>query len=210
MTTAAGNLDAKRLYLVRHPETDWNRQGRYQGRTGRPFSPDGEASVQPLVDYLHWIAPDTIVSSPTAHAAAVAEQLAARIGPETTIELDDAWCEVDHGDWEGLRHEEVVKRFGPGAARRFDDPLHYARHGGETLSEASRRVNQSWNSLVRNAGSAVVVISHATPISLVLCHCVEVSPSKYRVFRVGNSSVTCIGLTGDTLIIDSLNHRIEP
>lgn len=165
--------------------------------------------MRAMVGYLCRIAPDAVVSSPTLHAVAVAKKLAASIGLEPAV-VNEGWCEVNHGEWEGLRYEEVVQRFGAGTAQRFNDPLHYTGHGGETLAEVNRRVNLSWEGLIATTGDVITLISHATPISLVLCRCAEIPPSKHRLFRLDNNSVTRIDVTGTSIEIDSVNHRIEP
>lgn len=197
-----------KIYLIRHPETDWNRQRRYQGRTGRPLTGHGAATIPALVEYLRDRTPGTVVSSPAAHARAAAEAIAEATGSGNDLLVDDGWCEIDHGSWEGLRHDEVTARFGVEAEDRFNEPLHYQGHRGETLREADLRVACSWAALVEGGGDKVVV-SHATPIRLVLCRCLGIPAARQWSFRIDNSSITGIDVTGETTTIDFVNHWPE-
>lgn len=205
---AAGPESAVRIYLVRHPETDWNRAGRYQSRTGRPFTDRGAASVEALVEYFHGRSPQRVVSSLAAHARGAADRIAAMAGSGDGAIVDDDWREIDHGAWEGLRHDEVLERFGAEVARRFDDPRRYDGHGGETLRAAAVRVARSWEALAGTAGD-VVVVSHATPIRLVLCRCLGLPMERQWGFRIDNSSVTGVSIDGGTATIEFVNHRIQ-
>lgn len=198
----------KTIFLIRHPETDWNRQKRYQGRTARPLTGRDEASTLAVIEWMRECAPDIVASSPTMHARSLAERISLALDSSLEAEIDVGWCEADHGSWEGLLHDEVDRRFGSDAAERFHDP-HYDRHGGETLSEVDSRVGRTWQTLVARAGSAAAVVSHATPIRLVLCRCLRLSGSMQWRFRVDNSSVTRIDVAGDSAAIGYVNRRVQ-
>lgn len=197
-------MTTKTIFLIRHPETDWNRQRRYQGRTGRPYSDRGEASVPVLVERMRGCSLDVVAASPTLHAGALAARIAT--DAETDIEtlIDESWCEIDHGAWEGLRHEDVMACFGVDAARRFDDP-HFTGHGGESLAAAGARVGRAWSALAAGSGRVVAVVSHATPIRLVLCRCLGLSWSMVWRFRVDHGALTRIDITGTSAVVGAVN-----
>lgn len=90
------------VLLVRHGETPWNREGRYQGRTDIPLSSDGEAQVKRLGDRLRTVSFKTAIASPLSRAKATAEAI--YCGP---LELDPGLLEISHGDWEGKLASEV-------------------------------------------------------------------------------------------------------
>lgn len=199
------------IYLVRHPETDWNADKRYQGRTGRPLTRRGAASLAGLAAYLRDSKPDRVVSSPAPHALVLARAVADGYRPAGDVVVDESWQEIDHGRWEGLDYFEVLRRFGPAARRRFDDPLRYRGHGGETLAEADRRVRRCWSRLLALGDEGtVVVVSHATPIRLVLCRCLGVAPVELWRFPVDNGGVSRIRAGAGITSADLLNRRVQP
>lgn len=197
-----------RVYLVRHPETDWNTQGRFQGRTGRPLTDRGRACVATLVDLLKNETPARVVSSPADHAIAAAAPIAAAVSCGAEPVIDPAWSEIDHGLWEGLTYDEVVARFGTDARRRFDDPLDYDGHAGETLRAAGSRVARAWEAVTESAG-ATIVVSHATPIRLVLCRCLDLPATRQWCFRIDNGGVTGISIADGAVTLDFTNHRTQ-
>lgn len=95
------------ILLVRHGETTWNREGRYQGRTDIPLSPDGEQQVKTLAERLVEIRIDVAFASPLARARKTAETiLGAR---PTPLELEPELVEISHGRWEGQLATDIER-----------------------------------------------------------------------------------------------------
>ena len=84
------------VLLVRHGETPWNREGRYQGRTDIPLSPAGEAQVKALGLRLAHLPIALAVASPLSRAKNTAEAII--VGRSIPLELDDGLLEISHGD----------------------------------------------------------------------------------------------------------------
>ncbi len=96
------------ILLVRHGETTWNREGRYQGHTDIPLSETGQAQVRALGERLRVTPIAIAVASPLARARTTAEAiLAGRTAP--TLELDAGLLEISHGQWEGKLASEVER-----------------------------------------------------------------------------------------------------
>lgn len=201
-------MKSKTIFLIRHPETDWNRQKRYQGRTGRPWTGRDETSTLAVIRWMSECRLDVVASSPTTHARALAERISRVVESMPDPAVDDGWCEVDHGAWEGLHHDEVTQRFGTEAVERFDDP-DYNRHGGETLAEVDARVALRWEALVARTRDTAAVVSHATPIRLVLCRTLGLPASMQWRFRVDHSSLTRIDIAEESTVISFVNHRAQ-
>jgi broad specificity phosphatase PhoE len=124
------------VLLVRHGETSWNREGRYQGRTDIPLSADGVMQVQRLGERLRNIALARVIASPLGRARATAEAIVgsrelvrdarawssaieddelrdvstldhAGVRDASGIEIDPGLLEISHGQWEGQLASEV-------------------------------------------------------------------------------------------------------
>src|SRR3954470_19573703 len=93
------------LLLVRHGETAWNREGRYQGRTDVPLSSDGEAQVRALGARLAHLQIAIAICSPLTRTRHTAQAvLGARAVP---LETDAALIEISHGAWEGQLASDI-------------------------------------------------------------------------------------------------------
>jgi probable phosphoglycerate mutase len=95
------------ILLVRHGETTWNREGRYQGRTDIPLSEHGQAQVQRLGDRLRSVPIAAAIASPLSRAKTTAEAILA--GRSLALELDAGLLEISHGGWEGKLASEVER-----------------------------------------------------------------------------------------------------
>jgi broad specificity phosphatase PhoE len=100
---------AARVLLVRHGESTWNAEGRWQGRADPPLSPDGERQARDAADALPAVA--VVWASDLARARQTAE-LVAPAG--AAVRLDARLRERDVGAWAGLTRAEIDAR-DPGA-----------------------------------------------------------------------------------------------
>src|SRR4051812_26388074 len=87
------------ILLVRHGETAWNRDGRYQGRTDIPLSETGQAQVAALGRRLASLPIAVAYASPLSRAKTTAEAILA--GRPIGLSLDAGLVEISHGGWEG-------------------------------------------------------------------------------------------------------------
>jgi probable phosphoglycerate mutase len=152
------------IVLVRHGETDWNRDNRFQGHADPPLNESGRAQALTLARSLA-VRPDALYSSPLARARETAEIVGLELGLE--VQLDDDLREVDVGSWSGLTRTEVEERF-PAGYRRW---LEYG-HGwedGETYEALGERVLASVHRIAEmHSGERVLAVTHGGPIRSVL------------------------------------------
>jgi broad specificity phosphatase PhoE len=125
------------LFLVRHAETAWNIEHRYQGQTDVPLCESGRESARKLRQRLErrpqLFCPKTtaVISSDLSRARESAEL--AFFAPERPIHLEPDLRELRYGIFEGRSREEITKRFNDEYQRFLDDP-DYAIEGGEARS----------------------------------------------------------------------------
>ncbi|TPQ36000.1 histidine phosphatase family protein [Bradyrhizobium guangdongense] len=101
---------ARSFYGLRHGATDWNRAGRFQGRTDNPLNEDGFRQAHEAADMLRGIGISRIVASPLVRAAKTAEIIADAISVPLTI--DDGIIEFDFGSFEGLLVRDLMTKHG--------------------------------------------------------------------------------------------------
>ncbi|GJF09308.1 bifunctional RNase H/acid phosphatase [Mycolicibacterium cyprinidarum] len=185
-TSPAGWTGAKgaptRLLLLRHGQTELSVQRRYSGR-GNPALTDlgtrqADAAARYLKDQSDFKdqgAIAAVISSPLRRAYDTASAAAGELGLDITV--DDDLIEMDFGAWEGLT-------FGEAAARDADLHLSWLRDTsvsppeGESFDAVAARVRGAHQRIIaEHAGQTVLVVSHVTPIKMLLRMALDVGPS---------------------------------
>ncbi len=142
------------LYLVRHGETEWNAQGRYQGASDSPLTPRGRDQAQAVGALLarEIGGPIRAYVSPLGRT----RQTAALIGAHVALEIvpEPRIAEVSMGSWDGLTRPQIEQRH-PGALGASHD-WYFRSLDGETLAAALARIG-GW---LQAAERPAVVVSH--------------------------------------------------
>ncbi|RUR86147.1 histidine phosphatase family protein [Chlorogloeopsis fritschii PCC 9212] len=192
-----------RLLLVRHGETEWNRQGRFQGQIDVPLNDNGRLQAQKAGEFLKDIALDFAVTSPMQRPKETA-QIILKHHPDVNLELQDGLREISHGLWEGKFETEIDQEF-PGELHRWRTvPAEVQMPDGENLQQVWERSAIAWQLVVQAAltkglQTGIVVAHDATNKSL-LCQILGLSAENFWNFRQGNGAVSVIdypsGLSG--------------
>jgi probable phosphoglycerate mutase len=154
--------------LLRHGDTLLSPEHRFSGLRDVPLSDKGARQAQAAAGRLATGAPiDAVVSSPLQRAIATAAIAAGELG--LTAVVDDDLRETDFGEWEGFTLAEIQQRWPAAEAAWRGDP-EQAPPGGESFAATSHRVNLACDRLLRDhCGQTVLVVSHITPIKMLLC-----------------------------------------
>jgi probable phosphoglycerate mutase len=149
-----------RLWLIRHAESTWNAQGRWQGQGDPPLSPQGRAQAEQLAARLSEEAIEVLVASDLARTVETAEIVGRALGLAPRLVPD--LRELDAGRWSGLCRAEIARR-DPEALTRFDsgDPDAPAG-GGESRRQVAQRARSALRALgARHAGRRLAVVTHS-------------------------------------------------
>ncbi|MEV4664430.1 bifunctional RNase H/acid phosphatase [Micromonospora echinofusca] len=163
------SFTATRLVLVRHGETAYTEQRRYSGRGDVPLSERGRAQVRATAARVARLAPTVaaVVSSPLSRCTATAEAIAGALGG-VPVRREDDLIECDFGAWEGRTFAEVRQEW-PGEMDAWLASTRVAPPGGESFADVAERCRRAVDGLCRAyPGETVVVVSHVSPIKLVL------------------------------------------
>jgi len=156
---------ATTIILVRHGETDWNRDRRFQGQADVVLNETGRAQVRVLAAELAREAFSIAYTSPLRRAAESAEILAATLGLE--VRPCNALMEVHVGSWAGLTVPEVETQFPDGHRRWLDSRAGW--EDGETYDELGMRVVKGLGRIgADHPDTQVLAVTHGGPIRAIL------------------------------------------
>ena len=194
------------FFLVRHGETEWNRERRVMGRLGTSLSERGRTQVASLAPLLSELGAEVVWTSPLARARETAELIASALGG-LPLHVDEGLTEVDYGTWEGQTFRELMADAAYHAYVR--DPEMAAAPGSrERLVEVRDRVLGALTRIAADRpGGRSIVVSHGDPIRLVLAACLGLSVKEMRRLRVDNGAVSGFEATGDWVELKFANVR---
>ncbi len=199
---------ATQLLLLRHGQTELSVQRRYSGRGNPPLTTLGRQQAEAAATFLGargGIA--AVISSPLQRCHDTATAAAKRLGLDVAV--DDDLIETDFGGWEGLTFSEASEQ-DPDLHRRWLRDTSTEPPGGESFDHVNERVSRARDRIVaEHGGRTVLVVSHVTPIKMLLREALDAGPGiLYRLhldlaslsiaefYPDGASSVRLVNQTG--------------
>jgi broad specificity phosphatase PhoE len=176
------------LLLVRHGETDWNRERRFQGHADTPLNEKGREQAHALAAELAGEQIDAVYTSDLSRARETAEIVAARLGADV-VPLREL-REIDVGDWEGLTWPEIEERFPEGAEAWHVNGAGW--EAGETYEQLGERIVPALLRIAeRHPSERILVVGHGGTIRATRAYIegVSVPESRSRSRAIGNCEV---------------------
>jgi broad specificity phosphatase PhoE len=194
-----------RVILARHGETTLNVEQRFRGRADVPLTPRGQEQAALLGRALVRAKPRLLLASPRQRALETARAIGASSGLDVIVEprLED----IDYGEWTGLTHTEVAKRW-PGdydIYRRATDRSAFP--SGESMLDLETRVANLLSELSkRNEHGTVVLVTHDIVIRALVCRLLDAPLAAMHRLCVDVASTTGVSLADDRTTVDWINN----
>lgn len=182
-----------RILLVRHGETEWNRQKRFQGQIDVPLNSKGHDQARCAAEFLQSVPISRAFSSPMLRPKETAEKILSK-HTEMDLEYIDELKEISHGLWEGKFEHEIEAEF-PGELLRWQQtPGAVQMPEGENLQQVWDRVAAAWQQMVSNIapGDIALVVAHDAVNKAILCQVFNLDPESFWIFKQGNGGVSVI------------------
>lgn len=170
--------ERQRIYLIRHGEIEGAAEGRLIGRTDVALSARGHEQAQKLADAMAGIQFTAIYSSNLQRARTTAEPIATRKG--LTLVQDDAWRELNVGDWDGRTMKEINDESPELVAQLFADPTSFQYPGGESFPSFIVRIQQALTDLLAaHAHDDIALVTHGGVCRTIIGTILGMPPSNW-------------------------------
>lgn len=176
------------LWLVRHGETEWSRDGRHTSTTDLPLTPEGERAALALVDDLAGTTFDRVLTSPRQRAHRTAE-----LAGFADVTVTDDLVEWGYGEYEGVTTPEIRESVPGWTVWSHPSP------GGESADEVATRLDR----VVARAqeGGRTLVFSHGHAGRVLTARWLDLPAAAGRHFRLDTSTVSVLGYERETPVL---------
>ena len=190
-----------KLYIVRHGETKWNVEKRFQGQTDSDLTEKGKEKVGKTGEELKNILFDAVYTSELGRAVKSAEIILSKnINKKNRLQKLTELNEVYFGKWQGLSYNEIFEKYPEEANNYFYDiKKYYAKNiEAEELKDALDRFLKGMDKIVKNHKSGnILVVTHGTVLEMFINHVINkntediderklIGNGKYRIFTYKN------------------------
>jgi broad specificity phosphatase PhoE len=180
------------VWLLRHAETEWSRDGRHTGRTDVPLTDDGRHVARALRQRVAAHDFALVLSSPLSRARETAEL--AGLEPQ----LRDDLVEFDYGDYEGITTPQIRESRPDWYLWRDGSP------NGETPDDVGRRVDRVIDEAL-GAGGDVALVAHGHVLRALAARWVEEPASFGGRLRLDTGTISVLGFEREVRAIRSWN-----
>jgi alpha-ribazole phosphatase len=174
---------AVKLFLIRHGQTLWNLEGRYQGDRDIELTEEGIRQASLTAGYLSDVDFSNIYSSPLKRAVDTANIInEMNKGKNLKIIIRDNLKEMHFGKWEGMKFEKLGKVYHKEFHKWLSDPYNYCPTGGESFKQVKERSIKEINNIVKEneKGGNVAVVTHGGVILSILVYWLQIPLSRWR------------------------------
>ncbi len=197
------------IYLTRHGETEWNRQRRFQGSKNSELTEKGILGAELLALRIEDVELDCIISSPLKRAYHTAQIV--KGNKSIDILKNEGFMEINLGDFEGMRWDEIEEAHGDVLSKIKEDPVHNRYPNGENLSEFYGRVEKALKDTIESfRNKKVLIVAHGGTIK-----CMESYIRKFKISSdwmgnvVQNCSLSCFEINDSDEITEIFYNDTE-
>jgi broad specificity phosphatase PhoE len=182
------------IYLIRHGETEWAKNGRHTGRTDIPLTDAGREQAGFLLPIFDDVKFARIFSSPLQRALETAKLA----GLGSRVELDNELLEWDYGDYEGLTTKQIREQAPGWSIWTHPCP------NGEMIEQISQRAERVVATL-RSISGNVAIFSHGHFLRVLVSRWIGLSADHGSRFLLGTSTLSILGYENELPVIRTWN-----
>lgn len=184
-----GRNTMKRIYLIRHGQSEWNVEGKVQGTKDSLLTDKGREQAAMAGRRLADLEIKKIYCSGLSRARETAEIIGGIIGAE--VEVIPEFVEICFGHWEGLPLDEVKRIYGEEYSVWKKTPHEFKADGCETLLEAKQRMMRGMGRIA-DEDENILIVSHGSSIKALMLGLLDIDLSNYKNFTLSNTGLSLI------------------
>ncbi len=187
-----------RIFLVRHGETNWNKEGRFQGQINIPLNKNGRNQAKKASEYLSEVKFNKAFSSSMDRPYETAKII---LQNNTDLEITkiEKLVEISHGLWEGKLESEIKEQWPELLKKWHEKPEDVIMPEGECIEEVSKRSIKAWGEicLAQKNKDLTLLVAHDAVNKTLICNILGIDFSKIWMIKQGNGGITIIDLFDD-------------
>ena len=185
-----------RLLMVRHGETNWNKESRFQGIKDIPLNDNGRSQGRKAGAFLQDVQIDFAISSSMLRPKETAE-IILQHHPNVPLSTVPELIEICHGLWEGMLETEIQTDYRDLLQQWKDKPETVQMPEGENLQQVWDRGVAAWNKIVAEHSNTEtpqtgLIVAHDAINKVILCHLLGLEPKNFWNIKQGNCAVSVI------------------
>lgn len=193
-----------RIIFVRHGQTAWNLELKYQGHTDTELSVLGLEQAKRVADRLAQEKISAVYASDLSRAFKTAEAIADL--HSLAVMPMPGFREIKFGEWEGLTYEDIKAKWPDIIDRFFTHADEVAIPGGETFSQLKERASAAIEQITaRHQGQTIAVVSHGGTIRTILCAALNIHLNYVWNIRQDNTAVSIVEYHKERPIVTLVN-----
>ena len=197
-----------RILLIRHGETDWNRNGRFQGRSDLPLNQKGKDQAHALALALKDEPLTAIYSSPLTRARETARVIR-DFHPSIPLIEEEGLVEMNLGEFEGMEAGHWVVGHADFLKSWRETPASVRMPGGENLQEVQARAVGTLERIAKlyPMESTLLLCSHNFVNLTILCYALKIPLNRFREVRQETAALNILYIEGERLVAKVVNDR---
>jgi len=204
-----GQIGDSRIFLIRHGETNWNKEGRFQGQIDIPLNENGKDQARKTSKYLRNISFNKAFSS-SMHRPYETAQIILQDNHDIKIKKIDSLIEISHGLWEGKLEAEIKEKWPILLNDWHNKPEKVIMPEGESIKDVSDRSVEAFNKicLSQKNNDLSLLVAHDAVNKTLICNILSMNYSNIWMIKQGNGGITVIDLFNDpqkSPVISALN-----
>jgi broad specificity phosphatase PhoE len=193
------------LFLVRHGQTEWNLEGRYQGITNTKLTQEGKKQVKLAAKYLSRVNFSGFYSSPIGRTIETAEAFKKVLNRD--YQIKENLKEMNFGKWEGLKFDDIISRYSMDFNNWIKNPFDNPPTGGESFNDIIERGSREIDNILNENedDSNVLLITHGGFIVAMLVHWLKIPPERWSSIIQSHGAINTVVIDKGIPYISQIN-----
>jgi len=194
----------KRIYILRHGETQWNKEEIFRGRSDIPLNETGLKQAEMASFYFKDKNIDRIFSSPLLRAMQTARAVSKTTGKE--IEIVEEFIDMNFGIWEGLTIKEVENNYPHNFAIWVKNPQKLYLEGGETLEAVRKRIASGFEKIFSEKNENLLIVTHRAICKIMVLFLLDMGNEFFWAMKFDPASITLLEKNNNRFILTFSNN----